>query len=195
MRINKLLKQFLESATEEDVLKLAVRLDSEDKGDDFSQKIKPIESKLAQLDHKLSLLEANDKVLAQEMAQIRRLIEEYIVESSLKPLFVQVASLTMNLLKVNEGLVETDAESARRISVYLETFLEKLEKRVHLDLIIPEQGSEFDQDLHVAVAAVDTDRQDLHRKIAEVYKAGLIYKDKKLRPAEAAVFRYNSSDV
>lgn len=133
---------------------------------------------------------ADSQRLAADFANYRKQSDKRVTDAAAS----QSASVVRNLLPVLDACdsaLELDADSA--VGPIRSALLGELE-RSGLDLLMPELGDSFDPELHEAVMheteQVDESEEDEAPKgarVAEVFRAGYVWKGRVVRPAMVKV--------
>jgi molecular chaperone GrpE (heat shock protein) len=158
-----------------------------------------IAKRICEIDRNLGLLESNDKILVEQICNIRDSIEksldEDFISKKMKPMLIEIADFVTRLFdSLNHVSNDIDSNFVKRVSIILESFLEVLENNIGATLIMPKNGDSFCDESFVVVRGEDTDNPEFDRRVAEVCKAGIIFNDQILRAAEVAGERYKKRE-
>lgn len=72
---------------------------------------------------------------------------------------------------------------------------EKIERRlldIDVEWIRPNTGDRFDPKLHIAIQAIPTTNQVAHGKISEIFREGLLRKQRIIQPAKISAYRFQN---
>lgn len=163
------------------------------------------QAQLVDIGHNLDRLQ---KAVSEQGMSIEDLLEEWnglkAEDDNVKERFCECAQDEQRLLELFEAYQEQlfnlkrfaldrDVSWADQIGM-MEEHLEHYRRMCAIS-VIGECGVEVNYDLHEVIEAVDTDRQDLDRKIADIYCCGYLYKGKVRRKAQVAAYRFRSQET